>query len=965
MRLRLAFGAFLLLLTTAVPAFAQTFIFDMRGSQEVPPVPSTHSGGCMGVLDQPAATFSITCVHDVIGATLMHIHQGPAGTNGAVVFDMGDPAVSPVTATWTSMTAQNIADLIAGNLYINIHTAGRPAGEIRGQILTRTVDLVAFTANGSQVVPPNDSTATANCTADLSNDATSLDIQCTHTLAAPVAAHVHEAPFGQIGPIVFTFPTATSPLSGSMPMTARLVADFAATFLYLDVHQGGGSEEDPAEEIRGQIGTPPAGAGTGTIIIEKQTAPAGGTGFGFTETITSGTFTLNDGGTETFASTAPGTYTVTEDDPSGSGYTVGDVSCDDANSTGNANTRSATIVLEAGETVRCTFRNFETDPTDALFVFHLSGDQEAPPVATTERGGCMGRFNATAGELNLICTHDVELPTVMHIHQGAPGVNGPIVFDMGEPTSPVIATWSGMTPADVASLLAGNLYVNIHTAGRPAGAIRGQIVPRTVDTVNFPVDSSQTVPPGTATFTGNCTADLDTNATGLAINCTHNLPSPEAAHVHQAPRGENGPIAYTFPSPASPINVVMPMTPRLVADFAAYFLYVDIHGPDGGEETNPVEIRGQIAAPVVVPTTGTVRILKSTSPAGGTGFTFTETMTNGGFTLNDGGEEVFLNVPAGTYTVTENAMPGWSLTDVTCGDDDSTGNAFARNATIRLQGGETVVCTFRNLQSIAAPTQFVFHLSADQEVPPTTSTARGGCYGELNATTRVFALVCTHNVISPAVAHIHRAPAGANGPIAFDLGDPASPMEATWTMTAAEMADLLAGNFYVNIHASGRPDGEIRGQILTRTVDHFNFAVNGAQEVPPTDSTHTGNCIADLANNAFSVNVQCSHNVPVVTDIHLHVAPPGVDGPIVFDFPNANTFNSDVPLTPRLIADFAAGFLYVNVHSPDYETGEIRGQLFSVAAPSSHTATIPTLAEWAMLLMMLALATFAVWRMRG
>jgi hypothetical protein len=120
-----------------------------------------------------------------------------------------------------------------------------------------------------------------------------------------------------------------------------------------------------------------------------------------------------------------------------------------------------------------------------------------------------------------------------------------------------------------------------------------------------------------------------------------------------------------------------------------------------------------------------------------------------------------------------------------------------------------------------------------------------------------------------------------------------------------------------------------------------------------------------LANNAFSVNVQCTHNVPVITDIHLHDAPPGVDGPIVFDFPNANSFNSDVPLTPRLIADFAAGFLYVNVHSADYETGEIRGQLFGVAAPASHTASIPTLGEWAMLMMMLTLATLAAWRMRG
>ena len=133
------------ILFVVTPLFAQTFVWHLRGDQEVPPVPSAASGGCMGQLDQGAATFSLTCVHDVVSATVMHIHRAPAGANGDVAFDLGDP-ISPVTATWTGMTPADIADLLAGNLYINIHTAGRPAGEIRGQILPRTVDLVAFTA---------------------------------------------------------------------------------------------------------------------------------------------------------------------------------------------------------------------------------------------------------------------------------------------------------------------------------------------------------------------------------------------------------------------------------------------------------------------------------------------------------------------------------------------------------------------------------------------------------------------------------------------------------------------------------------------------------------------------------------------------------------------------------------------------------------------------------------------------
>lgn len=943
----------------ALPVFGQQFLFDLSGNQEVPPVASPFSGGCYGVLDQPGASFSLTCVHNVQNATVMHIHRAPAGANGAIAFDMGDPSSGFVSATWTSMTPADIADLLAGNLYINIHTAGRPTGEIRGQILTRTVDTVAFTANGAQVVPPGASPSTANCTANLNDPMTAVDIQCTHNMTAPTAAHVHEAPVGETGPVIFTFASPASPLSGSVPMTPALLADYAARFLYLDIHAG--DSEENSDEIRGQIGVPPPPITTGSIAIEKRTYPSGGTAFLFNTSITGGAFILNDGETVTYSNVAAGSYTVTEG--ASGDFALADISCDDADSSTDLPSRTATIALAAGETVRCTFRNFENKPTDELFVFHMSPDQEVPPLTGPERGGCMGRFDTVASELSLICTHNVDLPTAIHVHNAPLGANGPIVFDMGLPTSPVMATWT-MTPAEVAELMAGRLYINIHTAGRPAGATRGQILPRTVDAVAFTLDAAQVVPPGTSPATGNCTADLDGPATQLAISCTHTLASPSAAHVHQGDRDENGPVVFTFASPASPINQNVPMSPRLVADYAAQLLYLDIHGSGSEEEAD--QIRGQIAPPFVAVTTGTIRITKATSPAGGTGFNFTTNITGGpaAFILNDGQTQTFTNVPAGSYSVAEVVPAGWSLTDVVCGDNDSVGNAFAGTAAINLQSGESVTCTFRNLQRVAAVTDtFVFHMSADQEVPPNGSTARGGCFGQLDQGARTFSLVCTHNVVSPTIAHIHEAVPGENGPIVFDLDDPTSPIEATWTdMTQAQIDSLLAGNYYVNIHASGRPGGEIRGQVLMRTVDNFSFVANAAQEVPPTDSTRTGNCTADLADDAASVFVQCSHNVPVVTDLHVHAAPPGVDGPPIFHFAQTNPFSGDVPLTPRLTADFAAGFLYVNIHSPDYETGEIRGNM--LGAENSHLgeAHVPTASEWALILLAMALMAVALRR---
>jgi hypothetical protein len=328
-------------------------------------------------------------------------------------------------------------------------------------------------------------------------------------------------------------------------------------------------------------------------VIEKATFPGGGIGFGFTDDVpgSPGVFTLDDGGSETFLDVPPGTYTVTEDDPEvvPGGYVLAHVACSDGDSTGNRFARTATVQLEAGETVSCTFENQEL-AAGQPFVFGLDGGQEVPPVPSPATGGCMGFFDAGAASFSLVCTHNVVGATIMHIHRGAPGVNGPIVFDLGDPESPVLVTWSGMTPADVADLLAGNLYVNIHTSGRPAGEIRGQILERTHDSFEFPLTGLQQVPPVFTSAVGSCFADLNDPATELFLECTHTVSGATAAHIHQAPAGENGPVLIELGDPASPFSLNAPLGPRDVADLVAGFLYVNIHS----EEAPDGEIRGQI-----------------------------------------------------------------------------------------------------------------------------------------------------------------------------------------------------------------------------------------------------------------------------------------------------------------------------------------------------------------------------------
>jgi Tol biopolymer transport system component len=100
----------------------------------------------------------------------------------------------------------------------------------------------------------------------------------------------------------------------------------------------------------------------GTIKIRKNTDPDGPTDFSYTDNIpgcTIGPLDDDADGTnpnETSCSVAPGSYTVTEAD-STPAFDLTGLSCDDTNSTGNVGSRTASISLQAGETVTCTFTN--------------------------------------------------------------------------------------------------------------------------------------------------------------------------------------------------------------------------------------------------------------------------------------------------------------------------------------------------------------------------------------------------------------------------------------------------------------------------------------------------------------------------------------------------------------------------------------------------------------------------------
>lgn len=106
---------------------------------------ATASGSFIGTLSGDSLAFTLTFARLTGLPTMAHIHLGAKGVSGPVLIWLcglgspdsqlvaAHPCKSPVTGTVT-LTPALQKDFTKGLLYVNVHTAKNPNGEIRGQI---------------------------------------------------------------------------------------------------------------------------------------------------------------------------------------------------------------------------------------------------------------------------------------------------------------------------------------------------------------------------------------------------------------------------------------------------------------------------------------------------------------------------------------------------------------------------------------------------------------------------------------------------------------------------------------------------------------------------------------------------------------------------------------------------------------------------------------------------------------
>ena len=119
---------------TSMSATTDTQTVTLSGANEVPPV-TTSATGTATVTIKPDRSVSVKVSVTGMNATASHIHEGAAGANGPVIVPFTKTADNAFSAPdGAKLTEAQYESYKQGKLYVNVHSAAHPGGEVRAQL---------------------------------------------------------------------------------------------------------------------------------------------------------------------------------------------------------------------------------------------------------------------------------------------------------------------------------------------------------------------------------------------------------------------------------------------------------------------------------------------------------------------------------------------------------------------------------------------------------------------------------------------------------------------------------------------------------------------------------------------------------------------------------------------------------------------------------------------------------------
>jgi CHRD domain/Bacterial Ig domain len=454
------------------------------------------------------------------------------------------------------------------------------------------------------------------------------------------------------------------------------------------------------------------------------------------------------------------------------------------------------------------------------------------------------------------------------------------------------------------------------------------------------------------TGTGTLTVNLATGALTGSVTATGFTTTN--AHIHDGFAGTNGPVLIGFnadtitagrwnaPTGAS-------LTPAAVDRLLAGALYFNVHSaafPGGevraqllpaGTSLYFVDLAGLQEVPAVATTaSGRAAVTLNTVTRSAQIFVNTTGVDDAtaahlhrGAAGSNGAVAVALARDAAVST-------RWFVQDATLAQADfdalQAAGTYLNVHTPANPGGE-----IRGQVVPAGHLVFFGRMNGEYEVPPRITAARATVAITVNTATGVIdARVNGSGFDDATAAHLHDGFAGVNGPVIVGLERDANNL-GLWrsngaTLTATQIATLQEGGIYANVHTAAAPAGLIRGQILPPNVQLVVTHLSGAQEVPGVTTIATGRAstTVNLASRRLTTHVNTT-DLTTATAAHIHTGARGVAGPVTIgltqDVAAQRWSASNVALTDAQLAAWRSGTLYLNVHTPAYPGGEVRGQL--------------------------------------
>ncbi len=494
---------------------ADRLLFSSRlsGANIIPTPVMNNASGVAGLMlnssrDTLYMNFSATGLSGAI--TGFHIHEGNDKTNGPVLLDLESALIGNYAKAKIVVNAALLTKLLRSEVYLAVHTAANPNGELRGQIKLET-DFGYYTEmDGAQQVPMNNTMAKGVAAVNLSLDGRFLEIKSvTDGLSGAImGAHLHKGMAGTNGGLLVDLSNLISSNGNAIYGVVEIDDSIKSVFqnyvksglVYLNIH----TMANPNGEVRGQIKydqnlrfdaridttqitgnlsnvSSAIGAAKFSlnttfdtlkyyIVVTNLTGPLaaahihnaepnmdGGVVYEFpmgsiNGNVISGMWTKSDGLSEALISQL--LY-------------------------GNLYVAVHTAANPAGELrgqiVRLAREGFVAD-IDAM--------QSVPATNSTAMGSGIVTYDRDRRNLHYMITVSGLSGAInaAHLHKGIKGENGGVVYELNFMNNAAFGYWTNMnTPAfnntqSITFRRNDSVYVNFHTTNFPNGEVRGQFI---------------------------------------------------------------------------------------------------------------------------------------------------------------------------------------------------------------------------------------------------------------------------------------------------------------------------------------------------------------------------------------------------------------------------------------------------------------------------------------------------------